>query len=134
MIFVDTGAWYALATPADPDHESAKGFVASINEPLLTTDFVVDELLTLFVVRGQKSKGVEWRHEVLERGGAPLVRVLDDDFANALQIYEKFADKAWSFTDCTSYVVMQRLGIKEAFSFDRHFQQFGMVTVLPQRK
>ena len=134
MIFVDTGAWYALAMPADPDHESAKGVLASINEPLLTTDCVVDELLTLFVVRGRKSKGIEWRHEVLERGGTNLERVLDDDFANALQIYEQFADKAWSFTDCTSYVVMRRLGIKAAFSFDGDFRQFGTVTVLPQAK
>jgi predicted nucleic acid-binding protein len=55
MIFVDTGAWYALAIPSDPDHDQAKAFVASNSEPFLTTDYIVDELLTLFAVRGQKS-------------------------------------------------------------------------------
>jgi hypothetical protein len=131
MIFVDTVAWYALATPGDADHESAKALLASIDELLLTSDYVVDELLTLFIVRGQKSQGIEWRHEVLEHGGFQLVRVLEEDFANALQIYERFADKAWSFTDCTSYVLMQKLGIVKAFSFDSDFQQFGTVRVLP---
>lgn len=131
MIFVDTGAWYALATPGDQDHELAKALLASNPDVLLTSDYIVDELLTLFVARGQKSKGIEWRHEVLQQNGAQLVQVGVEDFANALNIYEQFADKAWSFTDCTSYVLMRKLKITTAFSFDRHFGQFGSVTVLP---
>ncbi len=131
MIFVDTGAWYALATASDVDHAAAKAFIASNIEVLLTSDYVVDELLTLFGVRGHKPMGIEWRRDVLDRGGTSLVRVTEDDFSNALKIYEQFQDKAWSFTDCTSYVIMQRLGITRAFSFDRHFHQFGTVKVVP---
>lgn len=131
MIFVDTGAWYALATASDPDHEVAKAFVESNAEPFLTTDYIIDELLTLFAVRGQKVNGIEWRHEVLAPGAMQLERVSDDDFTLALDIYERYQDKDWSFTDCTSYVVMQRLQIKQAFSFDHHFRQFGTVTVVP---
>ena len=131
MIFVDTGAWYALAVATDPDHEQAKAFLTTIAEPLLTTDYIVDELLTLFIVRGQKARGIEWRHDVLERGGTRLERVNETDFSDALQTYEEFADKEWSFTDCTSYVVMRRLNIKLAFSLDHHFRQFGIVSVGP---
>jgi uncharacterized protein len=131
MIFVDTGAWYALAIPSDVDHERAKEFLAASTQPLVTSDYVIDELLTLFVVRGQKSQGMEWRHDVLENGGTHLIRVSEADFANALHIYDEFADKSWSFTDCISYVLMQRLNIAQAFSFDQHFHQFGTVTVLP---
>lgn len=40
-------------------------------------------------------------------------------------------DKQWSFTDCTSRVVMERLGIQKVFAFDDHFRQFGTVTVVP---
>ena len=131
MIFVDAGAWYALATPSDPDHESAKVFTASINESFVTSDYIVDELLTLFTVRRQKPKGIEWLHEVLERGGTDLVRVNERDFSDAVRIYEQFKDKEWSFTDCTSYVLIQRLQIKKAFSFDHHFRQFGIAEVMP---
>lgn len=47
------------------------------------------------------------------------------DVAAAFEIYARFAGKAWSFTDCVSYVVIQRLGIKTAASFDQHFRQSG---------
>ena len=51
MIFVDTGAWYALAVPSDTDHAQAKSFLYAIDEQLITTDYIVDELLTLLTVR-----------------------------------------------------------------------------------
>jgi predicted nucleic acid-binding protein len=120
-----------MATPSDTDHDAAKSFLASTNEPLLTSDYVVDELLTLFTVRGQKAKGIEWLHDVLAGGGTQLAKVQDEDFERALQVYERFRDKSWSFTDCSSYVLMERLGINRAFSFDGDFRQFGSVTVLP---
>ncbi len=53
MLFVDTGAWYALTVPSDPDHAAARHFLQQNPRPLVTSDYVVDELLTLFVVRGQ---------------------------------------------------------------------------------
>lgn len=131
MIFVDTGAWYALAVPSDVDHQQAKSFLASVDEPLITTDYIVDELLTLFTVRGEKAKGIEWRHDVLAKGGVRLERVNEKDFVEALDVYELFADKEWSFTDCTSYAVIKRLRICRAFSFDHHFHQFAIVAVVP---
>ncbi len=133
MIFVDTGSWYALTTPGDPDHDRAKAILESNTEPFLTSDYVVDELLTLFIVRGQKTKGIEWKHDVLESGGVRLERVSESDFDSALRLYQEFADKEWSFTDCTSYVLMQRLKIQQAFSFDHHFRQFGIITVIPEK-
>lgn len=131
MIFVDTGAWYALAVPSDADHAHAKSFLAEIDEPLITTDYIVDELLTLFTVRGEKTKGIQWRHDVLESGGVRLERVNEVDFAEALDAYDLFVDKEWSVTDCTSYAVIKRFGIARAFSFDHHFHQFGIVAVVP---
>lgn len=46
MIFVDTGAWFAALVPTDASHRAATDFLKSNDEPLLTTDYVVDELLT----------------------------------------------------------------------------------------
>jgi len=131
MVFVDTGAWFALSVTSDADHVRAKGFIAQNRERLVTTDFVVDELLTLFVVREQKSKGIIWLQDVLDRGGVEVIRVEPADFEAARGVYEQFVDKAWSFTDCTSYVVMQRLRIGKAFAFDEHYRQFATVLVLP---
>ncbi len=43
-------------------------------------------------------------------------------------VFRRYQDKQWSFTDCTSKVLIERLGIAEAFAFDHHFEQFGTVT------
>jgi predicted nucleic acid-binding protein len=60
-----------------------------------------------------------------------MVRVEDTDFDDAWDMFERFQDKEWSFTDCTSRVLIQRLGIQRAFAFDDHFRQFGTVAVVP---
>ncbi len=47
------------------------------------------------------------------------------------QVFRQFSDKDWSFTDCSSKVVMEKLGVTQAFSFDRHFRQFASIAVVP---
>jgi predicted nucleic acid-binding protein len=54
-----------------------------------------------------------------------------DDILTAWQVFLRFSDKDWSSTDCTSRVVMDRLQISTAFSFDHQFRQFGKVRVVP---
>jgi predicted nucleic acid-binding protein len=71
MIFVDTGAWYALSVPADLDHQAAVEFIRNNEEPLATSDYVVDELLTLCATRKRKHVGVQWLRDVLESGPSP---------------------------------------------------------------
>lgn len=34
-------------------------------------------------------------------------------------------------TDAISFVVMERLGITRAFTFDRHFEQYGFTVLTP---
>jgi len=42
------------------------------------------------------------------------------------QIFRQFnTDKQWSFTDCSSYVVMNNQSITNVFTFDHHFAQMG---------
>ena len=52
-IFVDTGAWFARFVPSDPDHAAARAWFDGNTNPLLTTDYILDELLTLLKVRGE---------------------------------------------------------------------------------
>lgn len=58
-----------------------------------------------------------------------VTRVSDDDEERAVEIIERYRDKAFSYTDATSFSTMERLRIEAAFSFDRHFQQFGRTTL-----
>lgn len=54
-----------------------------------------------------------------------------EDFEAAWELFYGFRDKDWSFTDCVSFIVMERLGISSAFAFDDHFRQYGRFTVVP---
>jgi uncharacterized protein len=131
VIFIDTSAWYAASSVRDANHQEAKRFLKSLREPLITTDYVVDETLTLFRSRGENQHALTFGAEVIDGSFAEIVPIEAQDFANAWAIFKSFADKEWSFTDCISRVVMERLGIQQAFAFDDHFRQFGTVTTVP---
>jgi uncharacterized protein len=129
-IFVDTGAWFAASVPNDPDHAAATSFMRSNFERLVTSDYIYNELLTLFRSRGHMDRAKDWVEQA-RLGRCEIVRITDRDVLHATEIFFNFADKQWSFTDCTSRVVIDWLGVKRAFAFDEHFRQFGTVEVVP---
>jgi predicted nucleic acid-binding protein len=55
-----------------------------------------------------------------------IVRVTPEDEAKAREITYRYDDKDFSLTDATSFAVMERLGIRAAFTFDRDFRQYGL--------
>ena len=131
MIFTDTGGWYGLSVTEDPNHLTALGWSARNRQPLVTTDYVVDETLTLLRARGHSTSALALGQQFFGGSLATIYYLTEDDIRAAWQVFMRYADKEWSFTDCTSKAVMERLGIIEAFAFDHHFRQFGTVTVVP---
>ncbi len=131
MIFVDTGAWFAACVPNDADHQAADTWLGENTQPLITTDYVVDEVLTLFQVRGETQRALLFGERVFAGKIARLEWVTPTDVRAAWNIFQSYADKGWSFTDCVSRAVMERLGIETAFAFDLHFRQFGRISVVP---
>jgi len=131
VIFIDTSAWYAASSNRDVNHPAAAQLLSSLQEPFITSDFVVDETLTLFRARGENRHALEFGAAVIDAEFAEIVSIDSQDFARAWQIFQRYDDKEWSFTDCTSFVVMERLGITRAFAFDVHFRQLGKVMVVP---
>ena len=131
MIFVDTGAWYASLVPTDPDHSTAVQWLAANRFPLLTTDYVIDEILTLLRVRGERKRALVLGARLFHRNIAEIHKITAAELMLAWKTFEQFDDKGWSFTDCTSKIVMEQLGIKVAFAFDHHFHQFGTVKAVP---
>ena len=131
MIFVDTGAWYASLVPTDPDYARAAQWLVSNHSPLLTTDYVIDETLTLLRARGERKRALMLGARFFHHGLAQIHKITSADLTLAWETFERFDDKDWSFTDCTSKVVMEQLDIKIAFAFDHHFKQFGTIQVVP---
>lgn len=130
-VFVDTGAWFALAVQSDADHVTAIEWLENNERPLVTTDYVIDELLTLLMSRVNPQMAIRTGETLLETDMAHIEHITEEDIAQAWAIFKRHHDKRWSFTDCTSKVVIERLGIQEAFAFDKHFEQFGSVVRVP---
>jgi len=131
MIFVDTGAWFASVVPWDANHAAAAAWLKGNQDTLITTDYVVDETLTLLRVRKEPERALALGAQLFSQELAQLHFLQEADLRRAWQLFQGFADKEWSFTDCTSKVFMDRLGIATAFAFDQHFRQFGTVHVVP---
>jgi uncharacterized protein len=107
------------------------GWLAGNTEGLVTSDHVLVELFTLLKARGQYRIALEVGDEMWSGKLARIEPVSSVDLMSAWIIFKRFDDKRWSFVDCISRVVMERLDIKKAFTFDEHFRQFGTVTVVP---
>ena len=131
MILVDTGAWFAAVTPSDPNHPHAAAFLASNRDPLVTSDSIIDETLTLLRARGEHRRALPLGERFFTGEVAEIVYLTEEDVQQAWETFRSCADKDWSFTDCASKVFCERLSIETAFAFDRHFKQFGNVAVVP---
>ena len=66
MIFVDTSAWFAFFSPKDPDHERLRDWLSREEDSLITTDYCVDETLTLLVMRREIRRALEAGNAVWE--------------------------------------------------------------------
>lgn len=131
-VFVDTAAWVALFDPDDGCHGQARRVWTLFGKdhiPLLTTDFILDETVTYLRKRAGFRTSVGAGEAMFESHGARLLFLDETLIRSAWDRYRKYADKEYSFTDVTSFLVMEQLGIRQAFTFDRHFSQAGFQIV-----
>lgn len=125
-IFVDTSGWYALVDRDDVDHPSATAFLTSNSLPLITTNFVFSEAVTLIRYRLGHEAATVFGRKLKESGFVSMVAVMAPDEERAWDIFTKYRDQDFSFVDCTSFAVMERMRIATAFTFDRHFSVMNL--------
>lgn len=121
-IFVDTGAWYAVADRSDRHHPTAARFYVErvSTRDLVTSSLVLAETWSLLSAHlGRPAALSFW--ESLRDLQIPVLTLDPADLEAAWRIANAFPDQDFSFTDCTSFALMERRGIDEAFAFDAHF-------------
>jgi uncharacterized protein len=91
----------------------------------LTSYFVIAELHGLAMVREGGSFAIDLV-ESIESGLTSVIEIRGRDWAHARSILRRYQDKDFSMTDALSFAVMERLNISVAFTFDRHFVQYGL--------
>ncbi|KOR32093.1 hypothetical protein TI05_09445 [Achromatium sp. WMS3] len=124
-IFVDTGAWYAVMVRKDRDHKAAKGFIQNNIQPLITSDYIMDETVTLLLSRVGYSYAIQFLDMLQISQKVQLVYLTPTQIAATATLFRERADKEWSFTDCSSFILMQEYRIQVAFAFDEHCKQAG---------
>ncbi|MBI1927041.1 PIN domain-containing protein [Candidatus Poribacteria bacterium] len=132
-IFVDTSAWAAIEDAHDANHEIALKFKDEIagKRRLVTSSSVLDETYTLLLLNIGYTRTVNFKRNIDIMAASGILIVVHTSEAiekAAWTVFERFnVDKKWSFTDCTSKVIMEKRKIHEVFAFDHHFEQMGFV-------
>ena len=127
--FVDTSFWIALALQRDGYHALARRILQSLSssDRFVTSEFVLIEFLNYFSERGSHSRKNALSY-VRQFEADPMLSIIplsSELYHRGLKRFERSHDKGWSLTDCTSFLIMEDLGIQHALAFDNHFEQAG---------
>lgn len=125
---MDTSAWLAYANRSDSAHHAVRDALKDFEGRLVTSNFVFDETVTACRRLGHAVAvlvgGLLRDPEVVD-----LVRVTGDDERDAWDLFQRRPDKSYSFTDCTSFVLMRKLGLQRVATLDADFAREGFEVV-----
>ena len=129
MIFIDTGAFFASKVTNDVNHPSAVKIERQIRAgeygKMITTNYILDELFTLLRARISHEETIQIGETIRKSPNIRIIWILEALEETSWEFFKEHHDKTYSFTDCTSFVVMRSLGMKLAFTYDSHFEQAG---------
>lgn len=128
-IFVDTSGWVALFVENDTNHTKAVSIFEQIKNSkvsIYTSDYCIDETITTILAKGSHKESVLAGEALFSSKLIKIVHVCPDYLQAAWELYQKYMDKRFSFTDVTSFVIMKDLNIKNAFAFDGEFIRAGI--------
>ena len=135
-VFMDTAGFLALWDAADEHHGRAlrlQGELVRKGRRFLTTDYIVDETVTLLLMRHSHAAAADFLQTVTASESLHLHWVTPDRFHAAAAFFARHDDKEWSFTDCVSFELMHDLKVQDCFTTDRHFRQAGFNPLLGKR-
>ena len=134
-VFVDTSVWIAHVDAADPAerHKSAADALRAHARRLVTSSYVFDETVTHCARRLGLDVAIQVGEALLDPRVVDLIEIEPLDEMEAWKLFRsqprgrRARDAPASFTDCTSFVLMRRLGLSTALAFDRHFAEQGFL-------
>lgn len=125
-LLVDTSALLALTFRDDHNHEAAAAFVrAHPHARLVLTELILSEVATRVRARAGAQRAVAIARSLFDSRRYELLFVDPDIVRGGLDLMARFSDKRLSLTDCTSFELMDRLGLEAAFAFDTDFRDCG---------
>ena len=132
-VFLDASFWVVYRNAEELQHPLAKQIVSDIfrqRTRLVTTLPVVCEIHAFFA-RKPLMRQIILR-ELCENPIVTMEEISHQDQAESLELLRANKDKTYSLCDALSFVVMRRLHLRRAVSFDKHFRQFGEFEIIPE--
>lgn len=127
-MFVDTSAYFAAVNRRDVHHEAVSRTMTQAVKAgvrFVTTNFILAELHALLLTRVNRHVAARVLAEIDASELTTIVRVSAYDERRARTIIFEYSDKDFSLTDATSFAVMERLRVRQAFTLDHNYSQFG---------
>jgi predicted nucleic acid-binding protein len=127
-LFIDTAGWMAMADSKDPLHvmsRKTRDHWLENGGILTTSNYILDEMLTLIRMRLGIEAAEKWWTMVSESPRCKVEWISPERAEKAVRWFFGRADQLFSFTDCTSFIVMRELGIEKVLTADRHFRTAG---------
>lgn len=127
-LFIDTGAFYARYVARDQYHDNAVSLWKKIEKerpPLVTTNFVLEELVSLLIYRFGSQDGLQAAREIYASHAFEIVHVSLEIELEGFEWIGRFTDQKFSMTDACSFALMASRRLKTAFTFDHHFEIAG---------
>jgi uncharacterized protein len=129
-VFADTSYYIALLSPRDQGRLTAVQLSGTLRRPVVVPEFVLLEMANFFSADGARNRLADF-WQVLKRDRlVTIVPASSELLARGFDLFATRADKQWSLTDCISFVVMSDLGLTEALTADRHFEQAGFSVLM----
>ncbi len=129
--FADASFWIALSSRRDQYHSQAVAWhevVERTASKIVTTEAVLWEWLNALSDASTRAIAAEGYRRAHADRRVEVVPFQPEFSEAAIDLYRSRADKNWSLTDCLSFVAMERRGLTEALTTDRHFEQAGLKT------
>ena len=130
-VFVDTGYWIGLLHDGDAYHERVMR--APRPSRLVTTVPVLLEVMDAFSQPKHRTLALRLWNVIRDSQDVELVSLDESLLKAGVALFEGRSDKAWSLTDCISFVVMIDRRIADALTFDHHFEQAGFNVLLKDK-
>lgn len=127
-VFVDSGAWIALALSRDPLHDAAReqwNRLQGAGAKLHTSVPVVIETFTFLERNANRDVALTWKDAIY---GPRTVKILPCELVDLNQSWQYFRRgdlHKLSAVDATSFAIMKRARIRAAYAFDHHFAVVG---------
>lgn len=124
-VFGDTAYFLALVNSRDQLHAQAVALSRQPPGPLVTTEWVLMELGNALSVPTGRQKFSRLVDTLRAQPDVTIIGAGPAMFARACRWFDERQDKAWSLTDCTSFLIMEEQGLEMALTADLHFEQAG---------